>query len=73
MREPTYWVQRREDHTWEVRKEGAIRPLLITKTQRAAWGEALHRARRTGGWIFLRSKQGHIRRQKKVAQSEKTI
>ena len=65
MVKPTsYWVQQREDGHWEVRTDGSLDPVIVTKTQGEAWGQATHRARQNGGWVFLRGRNGGIRRQR---------
>ena len=60
----TYWVQLRPDGHWEVRHDGSPDPVIVTKTQGEAWGQATHRARQDGGWVFLRGRNGGIRRQR---------
>ena len=56
-----FWVSRREDGRWGVKREGAQRASNVCDTQQEAWEQAKGRAKTARGEAFLKGRDGRIR------------
>ena len=56
-----YWVSKRKNGDWEVKKEGAKRATSVHDTQKEAWSLAKNHARKVRSEAFLKDKTGQIR------------
>ncbi len=61
MSEKDYWVSRRTDGLWQVKREGADRAAGLHEHQAEAWEAGKELARGAHGEAFLKNHKGVIR------------